>query len=162
MPIVTPPPGAPAFAGQLQASAEVFDNLISFGTIFVPGKISLPSVSTFAPQGLAGGETIRLTAFSYPPTPCVATLSFADHNGRPLGSTLPVSLSGVQSASLDLNANALSLKLGQRVEVQPIVTLTPLVGDIAPQALACPASVEVFDHLTNRTWTYQMGLPAVQ
>jgi hypothetical protein len=82
---------------------------------------------------------------------------------------MPVNLSGGQSASLDLNSNALNMPAGAqgRMELLPQVTLGTVVGASAPQTVACPASVQVFDNQTGRTWTYQPGstpiiVPAVQ
>jgi hypothetical protein len=57
------------------------------------------------------------------------------------------------------------LKLGQRIEVLPVVSVTPTTTTGPPAASICGASVEVFDHITGRTETYQpagTALPAVQ
>ena len=168
-PVVSPPPNSAGFNGEIRSSAEVFDNQLGFGTLFVPGAESLPAAPVFAPQGLAGGQTMRLHVFSTASTPCVATLGFLDNNGAPIGPTMPVNLSGGQSASLDLNSNALNMPAGAqgRIELLPQVTLGTVVGASAPQPVACPASVQVFDNQSSRTWTYQPGsapiiVPAVQ
>jgi hypothetical protein len=119
-------------------------------------------VPTFIPQGLAGGQTMRLNVVAIPPDPCIGQLSFADKNGTLLGASMPVNLTPGTATSLDLNADSVSLKLGQRIEVQPVVSALP---SAAATNSACQGSVEVFDHLTGRTWTYQVGgslLPAVQ
>jgi hypothetical protein len=66
--------------------------------------------------------------------------------------------------SIDLNADTLSLRLGQRIEAQPTLTVTAPAAAV-PLNSVCQASSQVFDHFTGRTWTYQgtMGaLPAVQ
>lgn len=82
---------------------------------------------------------------------------------------MPVNLSsGISGmgASLDLDANVLGLRLGQRIDVQPIVTLTSSVPGAVPTGSVCEASAEVFDHFTGRTHTDQgastTALPAVQ
>jgi hypothetical protein len=157
LPVVTPVPGTTSFGGQIRASAEVFDDVVKSGTVFEAGHIALPSAPLFAPQGLAGGQTMRITVFAWPPDPCIATLGFEDSMGNPVGPTMPVNLTGSQSASLDLNADSLRLRVGQRTEVQPIVTVVTAVGTAAPQMSACPASVAVFDDLTGRNETYQPG-----
>jgi hypothetical protein len=156
----------PIFTGgqspALQASVETFDLLTGFGAVLAPATSSVPPVPTFIPQGLAGGQTMRLNVVAIPPDPCIGQLSFADKNGTLLGASMPVNLTPGTATSLDLNADSGSLKLGQRIEVQPVVSALP---SAAATNSACQGSVEVFDHLTGRTWTYQVGgslLPAVQ
>jgi hypothetical protein len=168
-PVVSPPPNSVGFDGPIRSSAEVFDNTLGFGTLFVQGTESLPAAPVFAPQGLAGGQTMRLHVFSTASTSCVATLGFLDINGTPVGPTLPVNLSGGQSAVLDLNSSSLNIPAGAqgRIELLPQVTLGTVASASTPQPVACPASVQVFDNQTGRTWTYQPGsaptvLPAVQ
>jgi hypothetical protein len=66
--------------------------------------------------------------------------------------------------SVDLNADALGFRLGQRIEAVPVLTVSTPAAAAAANS-ACNASVEVFDHLTGRTWSHQcmfVGLPAVQ
>lgn len=168
LPVVSTVPGAASFNGPIAASVEIFDDALSIGNVFQAGTVSLPSVPVFDPQGVAGGQTIRLTAFALPPDPCVATLGFQDVNGSPVGPVLPVNLSPGHAASLDLRAEALSLRLGQRAEIRPVVTITSGISAAGSnvQLSACPASVEVFDNLTGRTSTYQAPqsqlFPAVQ
>jgi hypothetical protein len=148
----------------LQASVEVFDLLTGFGTVLAPAPAtqSVSGVPGFFPQGLAGGQTMRLNVVAFPPGPCTGVLSFADKNGARLGPSLPVNLTPGMAASLDLNADALGLKVGEHMEVQPVISASPSISAGPPITSACQGSVEVFDHLTGRTWTYQSGLPAVQ
>jgi hypothetical protein len=148
----------------LQASVEVFDLLTGFGTVLAPAPAtqSVSGVPGFFPQGLAGGQTMRLNVVAFPPDPCIGVLSFADKNGARVGPSLPVNLTPGMATSLDLNADALGLKVGEHMEVQPVISATPSISAGAPITSACQGSVEVFDHLTGRTWTYQSGLPAVQ
>jgi hypothetical protein len=149
----------------LQASVEVFDLLTGFGTVLAPAVNAVSPAPAFLPQGLAAGQTMRLNIVAIPPDPCIGLLSLADKNGTPLGPTMRVNLTSGTATSLDLNANSLGLKLGQRIEVQPAVTAQPSITSGPPITSACQGSVEVFDHLTGRTWTYQLGglqLPAVQ
>ena len=127
---------------------EVFDRLTGFGTVLVPGKVMFPPTPNFELQGLAWEQTMRLIVSAFPQNPSAATLSFADGNGSPVGSSMQVDVQPGETKLLDLNANALGLTLGKRVEVRPIVTLTSAVS-------SCQASAEVFDHVSGRTWTHQ-------
>jgi hypothetical protein len=162
-PVVTQTSTDPS-SPSLQASVEVFDLLTGFGTVLAPAPAaqSISGVPGFFPQGLAGGQTMRLNVVAFPPGPCTGVLSFADKNGARLGPSLPVNLTPGMATSLDLNADTLGLKLGQHIEVQPVVSAAPSISSGPPITSACQGSVEVFDHLTGRTWTYQSGLPAVQ
>jgi hypothetical protein len=155
LPVVTPASGSATFSASVTASAEVWDDLLAIGSAFTSGVAAYPNAPAFTPQGLAGAQIMRLTAFSTAPNPCAATLSFEDANGNPLGTTKLVNLTGGQSASLDLAASAAAVKIGQRIEVQPMVTLSPMASG-GPQSV-CPASVEAFDILTGRTETFQPG-----
>ena len=148
----------------LQASVEVLDLLTGFGTVLAPAPAaqSVSGAPGFSPQGLAAGQTMRLNVVAFPPDPCIGVLSFADKNGVGLGASMPVNLTPGTATSLDLNAEALGLKVGEHMEVQPVVSATPSISAGPPISSACQGSVEVFDHLTGRTWTYQSGLPAVQ
>jgi hypothetical protein len=155
LPVVAPPAGSVGFNGEIRSSVEVFDVATGFGSVFVVGSETLPEAPIFAPQALASGQNMRLNVFSVDSTPCVATLGFLDSNGTPIGPTMPVTLSGGQSASLDLNSASLGIPSGApgRIELQPQVTL----GSANGSSVACPASVEVFDNSTGRTRTYQSG-----
>jgi hypothetical protein len=96
--------------------------------------------------------------------PSIVSQFVADRAGNSLGTKMPVNLSPGTAASLDLNADTLALQR-RRIEVQPLVSLTPPLAAGPPINSVCQASVEVFDHFTGRTWTYQASLfqlPAVQ
>jgi len=100
----------------------------------------------FGMVGVALGQTLRLNVVAFPPSPCIATLGFRDRNGsvpQPTPDTT-VTLQVGQSAFLDINANSLVNRLGQRMELRPVVTLTQ---DVGPNA--CGATVEVLDNLTG-------------
>jgi hypothetical protein len=121
------------------------------------------SVPALGPQILAGGQTMRVTVVAGS-DPCIGQVSFNDLNGNSLFPSGPVGLSPGTGTSIDLNVDALSLRLGQRIEVQPALTVTQPAAAV-PLNSVCRASVEVFDHLTGRTWTHQStmsALPAVQ
>ncbi len=154
-------------------SAEVFDNFTGFSTLVIPATSVLippgpneiaPGPPNFGMQGLAVGQVLRLNAVAYPPnpayppSPCTATLGFADHNGNAVGAATTVNLSPGQTASLDLNSSVVIANpftggsfaiFGQRVEVRPLVRLLPT--SVAPNA--CQVSAEVFDTFTGRTWS---------
>jgi hypothetical protein len=154
-------------------SAEVFDNFTGFSTLVIPSTFVLvtpgssevvPGPPNFGLQGIALGQVLRLNAVAYPPnpayppSPCMASLGFADRNGNPMGSVTTVNLSPGQSAALDLNSSTVITHLGtspfallgQRAEVRPVVTLLP--ASVGPNA--CQVSAEVFDAFTGRTWSY--------
>jgi len=107
---------------------------------------SLPNYTNFPMIGLVRGQTLQINVVAYPPDPCFAQLGFQDVNGNPLGTTLSVSLQAGQSASLTLNGNSLTTVAGQRVEVQPVVTPTVILGAVAV-VNQCNASAEVYDNL---------------
>ncbi|HEY6328399.1 MAG TPA: hypothetical protein VI756_03610, partial [Blastocatellia bacterium] len=143
-------------------SLEIVDNLTKLATTFAPAKAAFLATPVFVPQGLTAEQTMRVTLTADPPSPCIASVSFNDGNGKPLGTTTPVSLSPGQSTVVDFNARTLTLELFQRIDVQPVVALTSPPASAqnaaAPQqASACPATVEVFDHFTGRTWTSQVS-----
>jgi hypothetical protein len=146
LPVVSAPAGQ-TLPG-LQVTTEVFDSQSGFGALLTTEDELAPAPASLAPQGLAGSQTMRLIATAFPPVPCAGTLTFADSKGNPIGPSLQVNLSPGQSALLDLNGSVLGLQPGQRIEVQPRVTVQ------APGS-SCGASADVFDQATGRTWTYQ-------
>jgi hypothetical protein len=168
VPVVTPGPNpnGPPTSG-IEVSAEVRDALLGFGTGLTPIPLYPPAPVTpsLVTQGLAGLQTMRLTVQAYPLTPCDATVSFADNNGNLLSKVQQVNLTPGTGAPFDLTAESVGLKLGQRMDVQPMVTLIPAIGAAAAPPSACQATVEVFDQFTGRTQTYQTAgvqLPALQ
>ena len=107
-------------------------------TLAVPPNFSL--------VGLAFNQSLRINVVAptaqpgFPPSPCSTALSFLDANGNSVGPSKSVNLNPGQSASLDLNANALLQRFGQRAEVRPIAITFP------PDP--CVVSAEVFDNFT--------------
>src|ERR1700735_1274001 len=165
VPVIAPlpnPNAVPSAGGRIQASVEVRDATTSSATIFT-------SVSTFppdplapalVPQSLAHGQTMLINVMALPNHPCVATLSFADKKGRLLRPSKTVDVPPGTGMSFDLNADTLDVKSGERIDVRPIMILTapPVTDPTAvgpPINSACQASVEVFNHSTGRTETYQ-------
>jgi hypothetical protein len=157
IPVITPAqnPNGPS-STPVQASVEVIDAFTGVATVLsaVPLWPPQSGAPSLLPQDLAAGQTMRLNAIAFPPDPCVSILSFADQNGNPLGTSQQVNLAPGTGAYLDLNADTLGLRFGQHLDVQPIVTVTAPIGAAAINS-ACQTSVEVFDHLTGRTMTFQ-------
>jgi len=156
---------ADPLAPPLRITTEVFDWLSGFGGVLTTTDQTAPPPSQLAPQGLADGQVMRLIATAGSPNPCIATLSFADKNGAPIGTSAQVNLTpGQSSQPLDLSATTLGLRFGQRAEVQPMVQLPaaapgapfpPLGTGAAPAVSICSVSSEVFGANGGRTWTYQ-------
>jgi hypothetical protein len=146
LPVVSAPAGQTL--PPLQVTTEVFDGQSGFGALLSTENELAAAPPSLAPQGLAGGQSMRLIATAYPPNACAATLSFADSKGNPTGTSLQVNLRPGQSVPLDFNSSILSLQPGQRIEVQPKVM-------VQSSGSSCGATAEVFDQATGRTWTYQ-------
>lgn len=147
LPTVVPivPAGASVIVSQCDASAEVFDNVLGGDSVLVPGEVGWPPNPIFGMLGVTELQTARLNVVAWPPDPCVGQLSFLNSNGVQVGNTLNVQLAPGQAASLDLPGNTLVTKLGQRVEVHPIVT--------APNG-GCIASTEVYNNALGATTAY--------
>jgi len=155
VPVVSAPPGQ--VLPPLQLTTEVLDNLTGFGAVLTTQTGLASPPASFSPQGLAAGQIMRLTATAYPPDPCDATLSFANAQGVPVGPSLNVNLSPGQSQSLDLSSAMLNVPLGKSVLVRPMVALQAPISAAAVGSAACMVSSDVFDVITNRTWTYQVA-----
>jgi hypothetical protein len=130
---------------QCDASAEVFDNLLGISSVLVPGTLGYAPSPEFGMVGLAVLQTARLNVVAFPPNPCIGQLSFVNSNGVQVGNALTVQLAPGEAASLDLPGSTLVTKLGQRAEVQPIVT--------APNG-GCVASTEVYVNGLGSTSVY--------
>jgi len=122
-------------ASRCNASSEVFDNLLEITSIVVPGVAGYSPSPIFGMIGVTELQTVQLNVVAYPPGPCDGILSFVNAQGVQVGNTLNVQLAPGQAASLELPGNTLVGKLGQRAEVQPVVT--------APNG-GCIASTEVY------------------
>ncbi len=145
-----------AFLPPVQLTTGVFDRVTGIGSVLTTSTSVPPELSSMGPQGLAGGQIMRMVVTAFPPAPCAGTLSFADSKGNPIGSTLAVDLPPGQSKFLDLDASTLSLQTGQRIQVQPMLTLqAPIGAAVTTSASPCAAAAEVFDRATGRTLTYQ-------
>jgi hypothetical protein len=156
------PNAALGAGGRIQASVEVRDAATGSGTIFtsVPTAPPDPLAPVLAAQSLEHGQTMLINVMALPDHPCIARLNFADKEGRPLRPSKLVDVPAGTGMSFDLNADTLGLKLGERIDVRPIVTLTapPVTSPTAASPRidsACQASVEVFDQKSGRTETYQ-------
>ena len=146
-PIVTPTVivSAAALPNQCNASAEIYDNLLLVSSVAVQGSAGFPASPTFGMIGVTVLQTVRLNVNAYPVDPCIAQLSFVNSQGVPVGNTLNVQLAPGQAASLDLPGTTLVTKLGQRAEVQPVVTAT---------GIGCTASAEVWVNGLGTTSVY--------
>jgi hypothetical protein len=153
--------GAPAILPAVQITTESFDArtgepngpLITSGTSVPP--------STLASQSLGHGETMRLIARATSPNDCIATLSFSDAAGNPVGPTTSVNLLPGQAQTVEFTLDSLpaaaSLRADKRIEILPAVQLTRLLpaASAAPIRSVCSATAEVFDSATGVTATYQ-------
>jgi hypothetical protein len=141
-PTVTVAAGVP---NQCNASTEIYDNLLGLSSVAVPGAAGFPPSPAFDMIGVTELQTVRLNVVAYPPDPCDGQLSFVNAQGAQVGNTLNVQLAPGQAASLDLPGTTLVTKLGQRSEVQPVVT--------APNG-GCIASTEVYVNGLGTTSVY--------
>ena len=142
----------------LQLTTEVFDSSSGYGAVLTTVTALAPPAASFAPQGLAVGQTMRLTATASPAGPCVAMLSFANAQGVAIGPSLTVNLNPGRSQSLDLTGVMLNVGIGTNALVQPMVALQAPVGTAALAGeSACIASSDVFGTVSGRTSTYQIA-----
>lgn len=156
VPVVSAPAGQ--VLPPLQLTTEVLDSLTGYGALLTTATGLASPPASFSPQGLAPGQVMRLTATTaIPIDPCIATLSFANAQGVPVGPSLTVNLSPGQSQSLDLTSAMLNVPLGKSFLVQPMVALQVPIGAAPVGSPACMVSSDVFDVITNRTWTYQVA-----
>lgn len=124
-----------AIVNQCDASAEVFDNVLKISSVVVPGTLGFAPSPEFGMLGVTVLQTARLNVVAYPPDPCIGQLSFVNSSGVQVGNASNVQLAPGQGAFLELPGSTLVTKLGQRAEVQPIVS--------APNG-GCIASTEVY------------------
>ena len=142
----------------VQVTAESFDSrtgapngpLVTFSAN-VPAPI-------IAPQSLGYGETLRLIARATSHHHCIATLSFSDPQGDPIGPTAFVNLPPDKAQTLDLSLDSLpavQLPPGQRLEILPAVQTSRLPGVADRVRSVCSVTSEVFKSSTHLTVTYQ-------
>jgi len=153
LPMITPGSTAPLSSSCI-ATAEVVEDLLENTTAFLPAVQSWPPGPVFGMIGLTVFETARLNVVAYPPNPCIGTLSFANSSGGPVGKPLDVDLAPGQAAFTDLPGSELVSMLGQRAEIQPMMTLSTggLVNPVTGNT--CVASTEVYITLTGETAVY--------
>jgi hypothetical protein len=155
VPVVSAPPGQ--ILPPLQLTVEVLDSLTGFGAFLATSTGLSPPPTSLAPQGVAAGQIMRLTATAFPPNPCYAALSFANNQGVAVGPSMAVTLSPGQSQSIELTSAMLNAPLGKSVEVQPMVALQQPISAAAVLGSACMVASDVFDPVLGRTWTYQIA-----
>jgi hypothetical protein len=148
-PVVTLMPVA-NMTSQCAASVEIFDTATGFSLVAWPPDPIIPNVSPqFGMVGIGLGQVLRLNVVAFPPSPCNATIGFLNSNGVAPPNSIPkvVTLSPGQASFVDLTAASQGIQFGQRMEFQPVVTVTS--GPTS--ASACGVSAEVFDVITLRT-----------
>jgi len=147
LPTVVPSPNS---APGCLASAEVFDNVLGITSVLVPGAVGYPLNPELGMLGVTLLQTVRLNVVAFPTDPCVGQISFLNSNGELIGNSLMnVNLSPGQATFLDLPGNTVVTKLGQRAEVQPLVTPSPSSG---PNV--CVASAEIYYNGLGTTSAY--------
>jgi len=115
---------AGGFAGDRFSLVQAtYDNVLKISSMVVPGALSFATPVELGLLGVTELQTARLNVVAYPPDPCVGQLSFVNSNGAQVGNTLDVQLAPGQATFLELPGGTLVTKLGQRAEVQPIVTV---------------------------------------
>jgi hypothetical protein len=151
-PVVTPTVtiSSSVVVNRCSASAEIYDNVLSISSVAVPGAAGFPPSPNFGMIGVTELQTVELNVVAFPPDPCVGELSFLNAQGVQVGKTLNVQLAPGQASSLDLPGGTLVTKLGQRAEVQPVVT--------APNG-GCVASTEVYINGLGATSVYFPPVP---
>jgi hypothetical protein len=133
------------------ASVEVINNANGVTTVLAPGAVGFPPTPAFGMLGVTSLQAVRLNVVAYPPVPCIGTISWADINGNPIGTSLAVQLSPGEATHLDLPGGG---ALGQRAEVRPVVTVT---------SGACIASAEIYNIRTKGTRAvYYPPVPCAQ
>jgi hypothetical protein len=130
---------------QCDASAEVYDNILEISSVVVPGTAGYPPNPIFGMFGVTELQTAQLNVVAYPTDPCIGTLTFVNSSGVPVGNTMNVQLAPGEAASLELPGSTLVTKLGQRAEVQPVVSASN--G-------GCIASAEVYLNGLGTTSTF--------
>jgi hypothetical protein len=151
--------GARAMIPAVQITTESFDSRTGEpnGPLITSG-ISAPP-STLASQSLGHGETMRLIARATSPNACIATLTFSDAAGNPVGRTASVHLPPGKAQTLDLSLDSLATaaSLRERIEILPAVQLTRSRPAAAAEQVpsVCSATAEDFNSETGVTATYQ-------
>jgi hypothetical protein len=138
LPTVTGLDGA-ATGASCVASVEVVDNANGVTTVVAPGVVGFPPAPVFGMLGVASFQTVRLNVVAFPPDPCIGTISWADRNGTPIGTSTAVQLAAGQATHLDLPGGG---ALGPRAEVRPVVTVN---------GGACIASAEIYSKTNGET-----------
>ncbi|HWP00846.1 MAG TPA: hypothetical protein VNL74_09520 [Methylococcus sp.] len=112
---------------------------------------ALHGENDFGPVGVVRGQTVRVnvvnTAVSVHHT-CPVVLSFHDDAGKQLLESNLQVLGPGQGAHLDLNADGLELKPGERAQIRAHVSLSVARGYACRHVIA---TEEVFDNATGET-----------
>jgi hypothetical protein len=152
LPTVVPVAGIVSSCG---ASAEVFDNLLGITSVLVPGAVGYPSNPDLGMLGVTVLQTVRVNVVAYPVDPCVGQVSFLNNSGELIGNSLmTVNLNPGQATFLELPGSAMVAKLGQRAEVQPVMTPSVTLGSSSGEPNACVVSAEVYVNGLGTTSAY--------
>lgn len=149
VPVVQAPAGAPP--ASLQGSIEIYNPTFGIGSVL---SIALPAASgiagfpSFAPQGVARGQSIQINALAPADSNCAATLSFTDSNGNAIGPTQQVNLSPGTAASLSFNPNRYT-QAGRQEYVPHLTPVNTINPNGAQVNSACLGSVEVYSQKTG-------------
>jgi hypothetical protein len=117
---------------------------------------SPPPIGDFGLMGGALGQTLRLNVVSQPPPigevaprPCNVLVGFKGIRGATVGPVQQLNLAPGQAGFVELNFNTLVNRLGERLQIQPVVAA------VNPgSAVGCSTSAEMYDQLTARTMAY--------
>ena len=110
-----------------------------------PGPVSFPML------GLGIGQTLRLNAVATDGgAGCQAILGFADLNGNAVGpGPIQLDLTAGQAAFLNFPSSLAITRLGQRMELQPVVSFPALSPAGAAPATDCTFGAELFGPATG-------------
>ncbi|MBV9267252.1 MAG: hypothetical protein JO061_13865 [Acidobacteriaceae bacterium] len=111
-------------------------------------SLQLPAVQ-LGPQSISARQNMRLIAQAAGGNPCIATLSFGNAAGAPVGPTASVNLEPGQAQALDLDGSAVGLPFAV---ILPAVQMGSAPAAGGAVASTCLVTSEVFDTHT--------GLPA--
>jgi hypothetical protein len=152
LPTIVPVAGIVSSCG---ASAEVFENVLGITSVLVPGAVGYPSNPELGMLGVTVSQTVRLNVVAFPTDPCVGQISFLNSSGELIGNSLMnVNLNPGQATFLELPGSAVVTKLGQRGEVQPVVTPSVMLGSSPGAPNACVVSAEIYVNGLGTTLAY--------
>ncbi len=142
----------PFAAGSCMFTAETYDIVSGWTAAYASDLPSVPPDPVLPALGVGFGLTLRANVYNPSGTACTGTLGFVNSAGGSLplaGAVQSLDGNVVRSVSLaasgftSIDVTGLVTTLGQRAEVRPVWSATP----IDP----CRVGVEIFEPLTGRT-----------